>query len=573
MSEPRLSREEIANLEVGHTDISRGTALTIVALFLAFIVVLPFIQLGLDVKNAKDHGGVQTFEVAAIPAKALKAFKNGAPIDDPAVNAAGLLKRFNAANTQTLKSIDAYETDLKDNSFLTQALVSPMQAFNTRFLGQGNDLAYIGRDGWLFFRPGVNYVTGPGFLDDDRLLKRSRGGAAWEDAPTPDPRPAILELHSYLQAQGVQLILMPAPVKAMLHPEHLSSRYTAGGPVLQNPSWNAFVSEMSEAGVTLVDPSTAMQTVSNMFLKTDTHWTPEAMLAATKALADITRDTLQLSAPTTPPWSTRAVEVTNLGDIAANSLQLADAGIFQAETVTIQQLIDPPDLTKDAEIVFLGDSFANIYSVDKGLAWGDDAGLAHQLANELGQPLLAFTQNDNAAFATRQMLFSHALKQGSGFWKNKKVVIWEFAIRELAVGNWKPIQWDLIPDRGAVSTHPVAAATGSQTITGTIRKLSRPPKPGSVPYRDCIVQLYLEGVQGDGIDSKVALIRLFGMQDNKWTDATKFEPGQQVTLEVTDWASTAKARQLATLRVEEAELSVDELLEDAPNFWTDLATP
>ncbi len=40
--------------------------------------------------------------------------------------------------------------------------------------GFGNAQVVIGRDGWLFYRPGIDYVAGQGFLQDAHFASRRR---------------------------------------------------------------------------------------------------------------------------------------------------------------------------------------------------------------------------------------------------------------------------------------------------------------------------------------------------------------------------------------------------------------
>jgi hypothetical protein len=53
-------------------------------------------------------------------------------------------------------------------------------------------------------------------------------------------------------------------------------------------------------------------------------------------------------------------------------------------------------------------------------------------------------QNDSGAFATRQAL-SRELSAGQDRLAGKRVVIWEFAARELSVGDWKPLEFPIPP--------------------------------------------------------------------------------------------------------------------------------
>ncbi len=41
----------------------------------------------------------------------------------------------------------------------------------------------------------------------------------------PDPRTAILQLKANLDERGIQLVVMPTPVKPTIHPEHFARRY------------------------------------------------------------------------------------------------------------------------------------------------------------------------------------------------------------------------------------------------------------------------------------------------------------------------------------------------------------
>jgi alginate O-acetyltransferase complex protein AlgJ len=85
-----------------------------------------------------------------------------------------------------------------------------------------------------------------------------------------------------------------------------------------------------------------------------------------------------------------------------------------------------------ADVLLLGDSFANIYSL-ASMGWGDSAGFAEHLSYALSRPVDRIVQNDDGAFAPREMLTKAGPERIAG----KRVVIWQFAARELAFGNWK----------------------------------------------------------------------------------------------------------------------------------------
>jgi alginate O-acetyltransferase complex protein AlgJ len=95
----------------------------------------------------------------------------------------------------------------------------------------------------------------------------------------------------------------------------------------------------------------------------------------------------------------------------------------------------------------MGDSFTNVFSLDS-MGWGTAAGFGPHLALALGRDIDVIAQNDSGAFATRQAL-AREIAGGEDRLAGKKVVVWEFASRELAVGDWKPIDWNALTAPGA----------------------------------------------------------------------------------------------------------------------------
>jgi alginate O-acetyltransferase complex protein AlgJ len=68
------------------------------------------------------------------------------------------------------------------------------------------------------------------------------------------------------------------------------------------------------------------------------------------------------------------------------------------------------------------------------LGWGTSAGFAEQLSYALRRPVDRLVQNDQGAFATREML-----RREPDRLDGKRVVVYQFAVRELAFGDWKVI--------------------------------------------------------------------------------------------------------------------------------------
>ena len=177
--------------------------------------------------------------------------------------------------------LQRFEAGLDDDSVVGSWLLPRLQALLTGLLGVGNEEVYVGREGWLYQRLGVDYVTGPGFLEPAVLEARRRSGDACEAPPQPDPVAAIAHLHEQLAARGIRLLLLPIPVKPVVAPERLAPGLR--GPV-QNASFGRFVATLGERGIALFDP-TPLLLAADSYLATDTHWRPEAMERVAEALA------------------------------------------------------------------------------------------------------------------------------------------------------------------------------------------------------------------------------------------------------------------------------------------------
>jgi hypothetical protein len=65
--------------------------------------------------------------------------------------------------------------------------------------------------------------------------------------------------------------------------------------------------------------------------------------------------------------------------------------------------------------------------------------LVEQLSYTLQRPIDRIVQNDEGAHATRGLL-RRDLASGGNRLADKRVVIWQFAARELAFGDWRVIR-------------------------------------------------------------------------------------------------------------------------------------
>lgn len=499
------SREEAAEREVGATTISSRLKRWVVLAFLFTLLSVPLIQMGIEYSTREWP---RCFDIFRVIPNAANAF----------AESPSLASGVSAVNESFKRDFKNYEKALEEESFLMRHALPTAQYLALRYLGLGNEKVYPGRGGWLFYRPDVDYVAGPGFLDPSELRHRPKSA---------NPLPALIRFRDDLAARGIRLILLPVPVKPLIDPEYLSG--SAPREAFQNRSFGDFLAELKKNGIEFVDASQAMRDEKQssgrpQFLKTDSHWTPPAM----EYVASQVAKKIPLAGSAKAKWSrSDPIAIRNHGDLVA-MLRLSDpATLFPLEEATISPVVGSdgtawsPD--PSAEILLLGDSFTNIYSLHD-LGWGTGAGLAEHLSLALQKPLDRIAVNAGGATTTRQTLARSPERL-----EGKKIVIYEFAMRDLASGDWKVLP---LPEAKPLVEKPSLAKT---VLVGTIKDITRPPQPGSVPYRDLIVCIHLTDIEGGS--PAEGLVFLHGMKNNIPTAATSLNPGDRIRVQSVPWIS------------------------------------
>jgi len=440
------NREALALLEIEHTNVSATTVRLLVAFFLIAIAAVPIAELAyLRITASAQQGGVpedDSHEGIAVAWSHLSTVPEHVAAYTAAAGDSSAWDRIVAANRIVLTGLSGFEQALENESLIARSLRPPAQLVMTGWLGAGNERVYPGREQWLFYRQDVEYVTGPGFLDRATMRRRVGAAPAWMAPPQPDPRHAIAQFNDDLEARGIQLVVMPTPVKPGVHPEKLARRYPDATGVLQNPSYHGFIDGLRRSGVLVFDPSEALAVARRtgpQYLATDTHWRPESMESVAELLAGViaSAGSSSLPATTDPGHRIERLEVTNTGDVARMLDLPPGHALFAPESIWLRRVLqadgEPWRSTRDGDVLLIGDSFSNIYSLES-MGWGTSAGFAEQLSYALRRPIDRLVQNDQGAFATREML-----ARDPGRLTGKRVVVYQFAARELAFGDWKAI--------------------------------------------------------------------------------------------------------------------------------------
>jgi alginate O-acetyltransferase complex protein AlgJ len=541
MSEQPLTREDVARLELGTTAISPRLAWVMVIVFLVTLTLPPALQLAWSFGQARavEHGRIAA--LASATASHAASLLPGLPSVDRARSLAGWLSRV-----PTARELRAFEDRLNEDSLVTRALGPWVGWVIKGALHGGDEQVCFGRDGWLFYRPSVESVTGPGFLTARWQHDRLRNADASAPLPQPDPLKALLQFHQQLAVRGIALVVVPTPGKESVQPEKLAPGWDGRREVVENVSFASFKEDLGRAGVKVFDPAPMLAGLKqrggrDVYLKSDTHWTAPAMEEVAAQLAVWLRERQLTAGPGTETWRQQRQVVRHTGDIAAMLRLPKHQSFFPQETVEIGRVVtgagQPWGPDESAPVLLLGDSFSNIYSLGE-MGWGEGAGFAEHLSAALGQPLDRLVINAGGAFSARQEL-ARQLASGRDRLAGKRVVIYQFAARELAMGDWKLINLAAAPAAKREAAVPMGASLG---VEGRVAAIARLPQPGSVPYKDCLIALHLTGLRGAAARAvpAEALVYAFGMRENRWLPVASLKAGDAVRCRLIDWAQVER---------------------------------
>src|ERR1051325_10027116 len=190
----KVSREEEAEMALKNSAFSGGSRWLLIALFLVTILSVPAIQFAFEVKTPRGEMSLGTFNLY----KAYPAWKKIRAVRSPR-DLWRLLPRGG--------ELKAAEKELETESVVSEWLLPRVQLALAK-LGAGNEQVYLGENRWLFYRPDVDYVTGPPFLEPKIMTHRAHTTGVQSD-----PVKAIAAFHEQLASRGIDLIVIPIPMK------------------------------------------------------------------------------------------------------------------------------------------------------------------------------------------------------------------------------------------------------------------------------------------------------------------------------------------------------------------------
>jgi hypothetical protein len=387
---------------------------------------------------------------------------------------------FRKAPTEA--NLRALEKQLDNACWFSGQLRPWVQYAQFIVLGDCGERAVMGRDGWFFYKPEVQY-----------LIERERGRESFsgegervggtvseEDSRPLSPVSAIVSFRDQLAARGIALLVVPAPNKTSVYPEMLVARAGAEGGSGGSEAGRGkakrcprhtqeLLAQLEAAGVEVVDLFAVFEQAKAggpqhdsraLYLAQDTHWSPEGVQLAARAVAQKVLERNWVARGSVH-YDMRPIAVSRHGDILEMMQVPQIERHFPPEEITCRQVIlrekgvgslfpgeiggvgesprkkssDPFFLYRDdpaSPVLVLGDSFLRIYQQDEPRS----AGFIAHLARELGLPVASLVNDGGGSTLVRQ-----DLSRKPGLLAGKKLVIWEFVERDIRFGTegWQEV--------------------------------------------------------------------------------------------------------------------------------------
>jgi hypothetical protein len=329
--------------------------------------------------------------------------------------------------TPTRANLKRLERDLENSCRLAHTIRPWMLFARFGLFADAGDKAVLGRDGWFFYRPAVQYLVEPWSPDDGQIQ-----GNIFD---------AVLSFRDELAKRGIQLLVMPAPNKASVYPEMLAAR--AGGASLPvNRTTRDVLARFKQEGIEVVDlfelyaEARRESASSEYYLAQDSHWSPQGMRLAAETVASRLLD-LGWVERGAARYRATPVPVQRYGDVLKMIRVPQVEGLYEPQQMNCTQVVDaesgrPYADDPNSPVLVLGDSFLRIYERDEPYSGGF---VAH-LAKELGFGLSSIISDGGASTLVRQ----HLARKPT-LLKGKKVVVWEFVERDIRFGTegWQEV--------------------------------------------------------------------------------------------------------------------------------------
>jgi hypothetical protein len=298
--------------------------------------------------------------------------------------------------------------------------------------------AVAGKDDWLFL------------VSELRALGRDAfwgKGAANQNV---DPFHAVTDLNEKLKALNIDLILCPAPPRAVIYADKILEappRDEQGVLQRTDGQLQGFYDALRNAGVSVLDVTDALmaaraddEALGPVSCEQDSHWSPRGLGIVAKAVAKEVRKKRDYAAPEKVPFTVQGPEpLSFVGDLA--TLIPGHSSTKRSATITrvTQDAAGTTPLVfdEDSPVLLLADSHGLVFSA------GDDmhssgAGFAEHLSAELGFAVDLMARRGSGDQIRSDIARRFITKPDDA--AKKQVLVYLFAARTFSESkNWKVV--------------------------------------------------------------------------------------------------------------------------------------
>ena len=305
-------------------------------------------------------------------------------------------------------------------------------------------LAVPGTDGWLFLAAELRHLGAGKFWGEDAAKVSKAAKPEWAD-----PVPAIVDFKTQLEKAGIELLVVPVPPKPVIYPDKLpgaAAEAAGAAPPRLDAADEEFYGVLRAAGIKVIDLAPEFlahraDPRGEVYCRTDSHWSGTGCVqAAARIMAEI-KDRAWLKAVTRLPLESDWRRVEIAGDLG-RSLGGETPPVENVELRFVGRKTDaglvPLEDDAASPVILLGDSHTLVFHAGADLH-AKGAGLADQLALELGMPLDVLGVRGSGVTAPRVNLYQRGLSNPN-YLAGKRLVIWCFSAREFTEGQgWRKL--------------------------------------------------------------------------------------------------------------------------------------
>jgi len=240
---------------------------------------------------------------------------------------------------------------------------------------------------------------------------------------------AIADFSQQLKTQGVEVLVLPVPPKALNQASALG--VSEEDQARLRDQWSALLANLKTQGVRVVDVEALTKPLADqeaMYCRRDTHWSGRGVVAAATALAEPIQALGLAQPPETNPTEENWKQVQIQGDLGG-----------EGESVELMERSEPVGENRESPLLLLGDSHVLVFHAGADMH-AAGAGLPEHLGRLTGVEPDVLGVRGSGADSARVALARRA-RGNPDYLKGKKVIVWCFAGREITESDG----WKLIP--------------------------------------------------------------------------------------------------------------------------------